>query len=164
MTGRKTPQTVTQASVIFIAIGLGLVAAALWLLRNEEGPSLWLPILLASGWAVLAMVISGLLVLICGHIVADRSAYSSGDVAVKPRSPAIFLGCSALGLATLMVLLYAAGHATLIGAGLGLLVACYNATWAARAWPAPEPSAARGPAANLASFPKPSVYESREEY
>jgi hypothetical protein len=172
MTRPRVPLAFAIVGSMFLVIGIGFACGVIVLLNKQTGPSTWLPAMVACGWAALAMTVSMALALVGGRVASRRAnsrrgvitvqthwqgdqqqlptaitgpgaeVEGSADVEVQSRLPAVFLGLSAAGLAVVTAYLYVIGRATLPGAGIGLLVAFYNANWAKQARPRSERSRA----------------------
>jgi hypothetical protein len=166
----KVPLAFAIVGSMFLVIGIGFACGVIVLLNKQTGPSTWLPAMVACGWVTLAMTGSMALAVVGGRVVSRKASgrrgviavqtrwqgdnqqvptaitgpgaevEGSADVEVHSRLPAVFLALSAAGLAVVTAYFYVIGRATLLGAGIGLLVAFYNANWARQARPRSERS------------------------
>jgi hypothetical protein len=61
--------------------------------------------------------------------------WGSGDIEVQSRLPAGFLFAAACGLAIVTMWLYAERQTTLMGGGIGVVMAYFIGCWGWNAWP-----------------------------
>jgi hypothetical protein len=146
----------------FIAIGLGLLAV--YICVHQTGPSTGLMVVMSFAWAFAAMTISVVLAVITSDSRRESSGsrrgqvaislqhdssppdtthltgsgveiWGSGDIEVQSRLPAGFLFAAACGLAIVTMWLYAERQTTLMGGGIGVVMAYFIGCWGWNAWP-----------------------------